>query len=131
MEHDSILVTEPVSTSPVESERIIEVPSDVATHRRGRLSEEENQALFFSDRVQDFRTRWQSVQTNFVDDPRQSVEAADTLVADVLRELTESFARARGELERQWSSGNGESSTEDLRIALRRYRSFFNKMLAL
>ena len=131
MEHDSILITEPINTSPVEGERLIEVPSEVPTHRRGRFSEEENPALFVSDRVQDFRARWQSVQTSFVDDPRQSVEAADTLVAELVRELTESFARARGELERQWSSGNGDSSTEDLRVALRRYRSFFNKMLAL
>jgi hypothetical protein len=75
-----------------------------------------------------YRKRWETVQTGFVDEPRRAVEQADALVAEVIRELVGSFAEERGRLEAQWSKGN-EASTEDLRVALRRYRSFFDRLL--
>lgn len=75
-----------------------------------------------------FRERWQSVQAGFVDEPRQSVEQADELVAEVMRRLAETFADERTTLEQQWDLGD-EVSTEDLRVALQRYRDFFDRLL--
>jgi len=77
-----------------------------------------------------FRSRWQEIQTDFVDDPRHSVEGADELVARVTNSITENFAKERDSLEEQWNRGE-EASTEDLRIAIKRYRSFFNRLLTL
>ncbi|MCW5980721.1 MAG: hypothetical protein KIT09_21755 [Bryobacteraceae bacterium] len=97
-----------------------------------RTDEEWRQApLFAEDRGGDLRRRWDAIQTSFVDDPRRSVEEADSLVAEAMRELAETFSKARSDLEQQWSHGDGEASTEDLRQALRRYRSFFHRMLAI
>jgi hypothetical protein len=86
--------------------------------------------LFSSGRSDDLREQWRTIQTNFVDDPRQAVQEADGLVAEVIKELAESFAKERGGLEQQWGRDN-EVSTEDLRIALRRYRSFFHRLLSV
>ena len=63
------------------------------------------------------RSRWTEVQSAFVDDPRDCVQKADGLVADVVDKLTTGFSGARARLEEQWSRGE-EVSTEDLRIAL-------------
>jgi hypothetical protein len=76
-----------------------------------------------------FRERWDEIQTSFVDEPRKSVQAADQLVAEVMQRLAESFARERSDLEQQWDRGE-DVSTEDLRVALQRYRSFFDRLLA-
>jgi hypothetical protein len=76
-----------------------------------------------------FRSSWERVQVGFVDEPRQSVQQADQLVAEVMRELAESFAQARSTLEAEWDRGE-DVSTEDLRLALQRYRSFFQRLLA-
>jgi len=75
-----------------------------------------------------FRRRWEAVQTGFVDEPRRAVENADALVAEIIQELADSFARERNVLESQWSEGD-QVSTEDLRVSLRRYRSFFDRLL--
>ncbi|WIX74986.1 hypothetical protein QRX50_25850 [Amycolatopsis carbonis] len=83
--------------------------------------------LFEGGDVERFRNRWQEVQTDFVDDPRRAVRDADELVASVISSLAETFAAHKGELEAQWR--DGEPATEDLRIALRRYRSFFDQLL--
>jgi hypothetical protein len=74
------------------------------------------------------RQRWDDIQTGFVDDPRISVENADRLVADTVERLIDSFARTREKLEETWARGE-EASTEDFRIALQRYRAFFNRLL--
>jgi hypothetical protein len=76
-----------------------------------------------------YREKWQSIQVNFVDDPQDSVKAADGLVAEVIQSLARSFADQRQQLEGRWSQGS-EVSTEDLRQALRQYRSFFDRLLA-
>ena len=70
------------------------------------------------------------VQAGFVDEPRKAVEQADGLVASTMKRLAESFARERANLEQQWDRGDN-ISTEDLRIALQRYRSFFHRLLAI
>jgi hypothetical protein len=73
--------------------------------------------------------RWNAIQAGFVDEPRQAVQQADALVADVIQRLADSFASQRQRLEEQWTRGE-EVSTEDLRVVLRRYREFFQQLLA-
>ncbi|MFF9408532.1 hypothetical protein ACF1B0_23865 [Streptomyces anandii] len=86
-------------------------------------------ALLTADEEQSFRDRWQEIQGRFVDDPREAVHSADGLVADVMRTLATTFARHKQDLEGQWSQGE-RVDTEELRRALRRYRSFFNRLLS-
>jgi hypothetical protein len=86
--------------------------------------------LFSESEMGDFRSQWSKVQTGFVDEPRRTVEEADKLVAAVMQRLAEGFANERSGLEKQWESGDNVS-TEDLRLALQRYRSFFDRLLKL
>jgi hypothetical protein len=86
------------------------------------------ESLFDEDERSGFRSRWEEVQAAFVDEPRESVERADALVSDAVERLTAGFASARSRLEEQWAKGE-DASTEDLRLALTRYRSFFNRVL--
>ena len=81
------------------------------------------------DENAEFQRRWEKIQTGFVDEPRQTVEQADELVAHVMRRLAEGFAAERESLEQQWGRGE-DVSTEDLRIALQRYRGFFQRLLS-
>ncbi len=92
--------------------------------------EETNAPLLPPDAVQDLRGKWDQVQTGFVDEPRESVKRADELVATTMKRLAESFTEQRNALEQQWGRG-GDVSTEDLRLALRKYRSFFQRLLAV
>jgi hypothetical protein len=87
-------------------------------------------ALFAERDLTDLRARWNDVQAAFVDDPRDCVQKADGLVSDTVEQLTASFTSARSRLEEQWSRGE-EASTEDLRQALKRYRDFFDRLLAV
>src|SRR4051812_48503129 len=87
-------------------------------------------SLFPSGEAETFRTRWVEVQTGFVDEPRKAVEQADGLVAEMMQRLAQVFADERSKLERQWSQGD-DVSTEDLRLGLRRYRAFFDRLLAV
>ena len=85
--------------------------------------------LFPDNELNEFRARWDKAQIRFVDEPRAAVEQADGLVATVVKRIAEQFAAERAELEHQWDRGDNVS-TEDLRQALRRYRSFFDRLLA-
>ena len=84
--------------------------------------------LFGGTESEEFRHRWQDIQTGFVDEPRQAVERADALVAAAIKRLAEIFAQERGTLE--WAKGSNVS-TEDLRVALRRYHGFFDRLLSV
>jgi hypothetical protein len=86
--------------------------------------------LFPADELEGLRNRWSGVQTAFVDEPRRAVEQADGLVASAMKRLAEVFAEERSKLEQQWDRGDNVS-TEDLRIALQRYRSFFHRLLSI
>jgi len=90
-------------------------------------AEESSGPLFSTDEAREFRTRWDAIQVGFVDEPRRSVEQADNLVASTIKRLAEVFADERQRLEGQWTRGESVS-TEDLRLALRRYRSFFGRL---
>lgn len=93
-------------------------------------AEKNEESLFADDQLSGFRSRWSEIQVGFVDDPRQAVEQADALVSDLVEQLTAGFSEARSRLEDQWTQGE-EASTEDLRIALTRYRAFFKRLLEI
>lgn len=86
--------------------------------------------LFPHEEAERFRTEWTNVQSAFVDSPREAVERADSLVADAVQRLAATFARERSTLEHQWDRG-GDVTTEDLRLVLQRYRSFFDRLLSV
>lgn len=96
---------------------------------QGSGNDERLEPLFDQDREQELRERWHRLQARFVDEPRETVHDADSLVAELLRDLAQGFDQARSKLEGQWSSGE-DVSTEDLRLALQRYRSFFERLLS-
>ena len=91
--------------------------------------DDDDTALLPDDQGTEFHGRWESIQTTFVDDPRNAVENADALVAELMQRLADGFARERERLEGQWSRGE-DVSTEDLRVVLQRYRSFFRRLLS-
>lgn len=86
--------------------------------------------LLPANEIQDLRAKWTDIQAGFVDKPREAVEGADAMVASVMQRLAETFANERSKLETQWSHGDN-ASTEDLRVALQHYRSFFDRLLSL
>lgn len=86
--------------------------------------------LFPEKQGQDFRSRWDQIQIGFVDEPRQAVEKADQLIADTMNQLTTIFSDEREKMESRWEHGD-DVSTEDLRVALQRYRSFFYRLLTI
>jgi hypothetical protein len=89
----------------------------------------ETTPLVPSEQAASYRSHWEEIQTGFVDEPRQAVEQADHLVAEVIKRVAEVFADERSKLEGQWSQGN-QVDTEQLRMALKRYRSFFERLLS-
>ena len=86
--------------------------------------------LFTSEECENLRSRWDTLQVSFVDEPRQSVERADQLISEAINGLTRGFSSQRERLEEQWHRGQ-DVSTEDLRVAFRRYRSFFDRLLSM
>lgn len=92
--------------------------------------ESETGPLFSAAEAGSLRSQWDAIQVGFVDEPRKAVEQADGLVAVAMKRLAEQFADERSKLEGQWDRG-GDISTEDLRLALRKYRSFFGRLLAV
>jgi hypothetical protein len=102
---------------------------DVHETDRDRPEAEERSPLLADDASSDVRSRWEQIQGSFVDEPRRAVEEADALVAELMQQLADSFAQERRGLEAQWDRGD-QVSTEDLRIALQRYRSFFDRLLS-
>ena len=86
--------------------------------------------LFSGAQSHALRSRWEALQVSFVDRPRDAVEEADRLVREAINSLSGGFATEREKLEQQWHRGE-DASTEDLRLALRRYRSFFERLLSI
>lgn len=120
---------ETVDATP-DFEAPVEQPVEAATAQAPAAAPDTDQVLFADGELTDMRSRWTEVQSAFVDDPRDCVQKADSLVADVVDRLTAGFSQARSGLEEQWSRGE-EVSTEELRIALKRYREFFERLLAV
>lgn len=129
-----------VQTQPDKPQLVRNEPGRLETHVMGRPEEIGKTSagvaelaasatpLFSEGEITEFRARWSTVQTGFVDEPRRAVEEADNLVASVMKRLAEGFANERFGLEKQWDGGDNVS-TEDLRVALQRYRSFFGRLL--
>lgn len=108
-----------------------DLEENVVEERQRRDAADEPLAPLFSPDLADgFRAEWDAVQISFVDDPKQAVRKADELVAQVMKSLAESFANERTRIEGQADSTE-QASTENLRVALRRYRSFFQRLLSL
>jgi len=114
--------------SQMEGERI----STVAMTAPGTAAAKEESLgpLLPAQYVEELRSRWGRIQAEFVDEPRTAVQQADELVAQAIKRLADSFADARNGLEKQWAGGD-EASTEDLRLAFRKYRSFFERLLTV
>lgn len=98
--------------------------------RRDAHQTDPEAGLFAHEELAGLRARWDAVQASFVDDPKDCVQKADSLVSDLVRQLTTGFGQARSRLEEQWSRGE-QASTEDLRVALKQYRSFFERLLSV
>jgi hypothetical protein len=128
----------PPRTADPETERTLAARDDRAARGNAALEDEAGRApaldahvpLFDDGEGRGFRSRWEAIQTGFVDEPRASVEQADALVSQLMGRLTDVFSRERATLEQQWSRGESVS-TEELRLALKRYRSFFERLLTV
>lgn len=107
-------------------------PQAVTREREADQGARANDAspLFPENELEGLRSRWKEIQTGFVDEPRKAVEQADGLVASAMKRLAEVFAEERSGLEQQWDRGDSVS-TEDLRVALQRYRTFFDRLLSV
>ena len=129
--HDEDVTTaDPAGTtraSGAENERA-EAEQDESGQREAD-GDRERSPLLPQEEAEDFQGRWATLQTSFVDEPRRAVQEGDALVAELMQRLANSFADERQGLEAQWDRGD-DVSTEDLRIALQRYRSFFDRLLS-
>jgi hypothetical protein len=102
---------------------------DDSTAPRAAADPSPRVSLLEDDELQSMTMRWKDIQAEFVDEPKEAVKEADALVAELMQRLATMFATERAELEDRWAGGN-QVSTEDLRQGLRRYRSFFERLLA-
>jgi hypothetical protein len=121
----------PMTEPPMATHRATEsAASDRSSANRSEITDGDASPMFPAGEATSLRARWSEVQTGFVDEPRHAVEQADGLVAEMMQRLAKVFADERSKLEEQWSRGD-DISTEDLRVALRRYRSFFDRLLSV
>ena len=126
--------TNPIRGKPIDTETIAAAgkgePELAEIVQSPDGGEPELSSLFSDETERELRTQWHEIQTGFVDEPRRAVEQADELVAQLMQQLAQSFSNQRNSLERQWEQAE-KISTEDLRLALRRYRSFFERLLSI
>lgn len=108
----------------------VDAGTETAVQQQERERAHDRAMMFQGDEATGYRTQWDAIQTGFVDEPRKAVEEADALVAQVIKRLSEVFADERTNLEQQWGRGS-QVSTEDLRQSLRKYRSFFERLLTM
>jgi hypothetical protein len=123
---DGLADVQPPTPAPM-----AEPPMAAPTEGRPAEARPRNDSPLFAEQdATGLRQQWNDVQAGFVDEPRRAVQQADGLVADVMKRLAESFAAERANLEHQWDRGD-DVTTEDLRVVLQRYRSFFDRLLAV
>lgn len=99
-----------------------------ATNGAGPL---DGAALVSREEAAEYRTRWEGIQADFIDDPHRAVEQADNLVDRVLNKLMERLTEERDDLARRWDTGGEPVSTEDLRVTLRGYRGLLDQLLSV
>ena len=125
--HDAVAGPPPALVPPRDPKK---EPIAASTKVRMSAGADGRASLFVERDAADLRQRWADIQGGFVDEPRRAVEQADSLVADVMKRLAEGFSAERQALEKQWDRGDNVT-TEDLRVALQRYRSFFDRLLSV
>jgi len=108
-----------------------EMDGGAPQHHQQAAEQQQLAPLFDQQLADEMRGRWGAIQSSFVDDPQRAVQQADELVAQTLQDLARSFAKHRTEIEAEATAGQQAPSTENLRVALRRYRSFFERLLSL
>jgi len=121
-------VTDTQEAEPLTMAALLDRPNGIG--QKPECVEEKAGTLFPAQETENFRQRWGAIQGSFVDTPREAVQQADELVATTIQRLAEIFSGERAKLEGDWTKAN-EVSTEDLRQALRRYRSFFDRLLSV
>jgi hypothetical protein len=119
----------PRTAGPAASERAGRRAADAPGQGSLAADSRPRASLLEDDELQNITMRWKDIQAEFVDEPEQAVQEADALVAELMQRLATMFATERADLEQRWAGGH-EVSTEDLRQGLRRYRSFFERLLA-
>ena len=117
-----------VPSADMQAEQPASATQTAAGSDRG-MGDQPHAQLLADDELQSILGRWKDIQAEFVDEPRRAIQDADSLVADLMQRLARTFASERDQLESRWASGN-DVSTEELRHGLRRYRSFFERLLA-
>jgi len=122
--------TEPIDNANVDLRKQPMKVTSGAQPQGANSAQTNTTPLFPENEHSDLRRRWDEIQQGFVDQPRKAVEEADNLVASTMKRLADVFAQERSGLEGQWDRGDNVS-TEDLRVALQRYRSFFQRLLAV
>ncbi|MER5417384.1 hypothetical protein [Streptomyces virginiae] len=105
-----------------------DVRAEEATGYEGEQPSATDEPLLAGEESEGYRTKWREIQSRFVDDPQEAVTSADALVAEVMQTLAQTFSTRKQGLEGQWDQG-GQVATEELRLALQQYRSFFNRLL--
>ena len=126
-ESDPFRTTEPLDYDAEQQESIEQEPQNTQERQEPNPN---RTAMFEANETNEFRSRWQSIQTDFIDNPRRCVERADDLVAETMKRLGQIFTDERTRLEQSWDQGDNVS-TEDLRLAFQRYRSFFDRLLSV
>jgi hypothetical protein len=129
-EMDSPSAAGPMDDGPDAAERGGASMTDAAAKPAAERGAEQLEPLFSAEVASDYRARWAAVQSSFVDDPKRAVREGDELVAQMMKNLAQSFAAERGRYETQLGPA-GDTTTETLRVSLRRYRSFFERLLSL
>jgi hypothetical protein len=119
----------PMSTADLAGSAEVQTTKD-QRREPAEAGDEPTAPLLQENEASELRREWDQIQTGFVDEPRLAVEKADELVASAMKRLAEVFASERSNLESQWDRGD-DVSTEDLRVALQRYRSFFDRLLSV
>jgi len=120
----------PAATTDPGPQRRADGAADFGDEPEGGTGPSTEASLFGAAELEELRREWANVQAGFVDDPRRCVTQADGLVLNVVQQLSSGFSEARSRLEEQWGRGQ-TASTEDLRVALKRYRDFFDRLLAV
>jgi hypothetical protein len=121
---------DPALAEPAQADSAQTPPVQTMTEAHSAEVQPSDEELLFAADLSGLRSRWDDIQAAFVDDPADCVQKADSLVTEVVEQLTTAFSEARSRLEAQWARGE-QASTEDLRLALTRYREFFQRLLAV
>ena len=124
MNEELMVKSEELHVVDEENDEWIETPS--ASEEVTNLSE----TVLETDEIKKFQSRWNSIQIEFVDRPRASVEQADALVAEAMEKIERMLSEKRAVLAERWFN-HEDASTEDLRLALHGYRSFLNRLFTL